>query len=416
MGNVVYNRYKAAGHFILLLLLALLAACGESSDPLSPSGRATIQASAATEQAESPTTTAVSPDVEGSQENPAQQPAQPVPPGAIPAGDPHIRYTGRFDFNDPRGPRYDWPAVMIEAAFEGTSIAAFIDDEGGNSYDVNIDGQTSVLHTVPGQTRYVLAEGLRGGEHNVRLVKRTETFYGTPQFLGFELDANRELLSLPHAPERRIEFIGDSITAGYGVEGTSPTCIFSKETENAARTYAAQTAGYFDADYHVIAVSGLGVVRNYNSEGAMSAGTMLSYYGRTLANETEENWNFAEWQPDAVVINLGTNDFSTTPHPAGEVFLQGYTNLIFKVRERYPETHIFTIAGPIMVGPAEDTIRSVVAQMNEVLGDERVYYVPIENTLELTDVDYGCDWHPNEHGQAKIAEQLIPAMSVVLGW
>ena len=42
--------------------------------------------------------------------------------------------------------------------------------------------------------------------------------------------------------ERRIEFIGDSITAGYGVEGSSPTCVYSPETENAALTYAAQTA------------------------------------------------------------------------------------------------------------------------------------------------------------------------------
>jgi lysophospholipase L1-like esterase len=338
-----------------------------------------------------------------------------VPDGAIPANDPGIRYTGRFDFSDQLRPRFDWPAVMIEAVFEGTSIAVFLDD-GGNSYDVEIDEQTTVLHTQPGQMRYVLAEGLGDSDHTVRLTKRTETFYGTPQFLGFELDPGRELLSLPRARERRIEFIGDSITAGYGVEGSSPTCVFSKETENAARTYAAQTAEHFNAGYHIIAVSGLGAVRNYNADDSVSAGTMLSYYGRTLANENVEDWDFDEWQPDAVVINLGTNDFSTTPHPAGEVFLQGYTNLIFKVRNLYPQAHIFAIAGPIMAGPAEETIRSVVSQMNEVLGDERVHFVPIENTLEQSAVDYGCDWHPNESGHAKIAQQLIPAMAGVLGW
>ena len=69
-----------------------------------------------------------------------------------------------------------------------------------------------------------------------------------------------------------------------------------------------------------------------------------------------------------------------------------------------------------MVGPAEDTIRSVVSQMNEVLNDDRVHFVLIENTLELTAVDFGCDWHPNESGQAKIAAQLAPAMARVLGW
>ncbi len=389
-----------------LLLLALLVACGESTNPLAPAGQG--------ESTAAPAPTAI--------DSPPEQStaaATAVPPteagGFIAADDPLIRYTGRFDFSDPKKPRFDWPAVSIEAAFEGTSIAALLED-GRNSYDVTIDGQASVLRTKPGQTRYPLAQGLRDGEHTARLTKRTETFYGTPRFLGFELDEDRELARLSEERKRRIEFIGDSITAGYGVEGTSPTCVYSPETENAALTYAAQTAEQLDAAYHIAAISGVGVVRNYNSDGAMSAGTMLSYYGRTIANDEDEDWNFEGWQPDAVVINLGTNDYSTTPHPAGEVFLQGYTNLIFKVRERYPQAHIFAVAGPLMVGPAEDTIRSVVTQMNEVLDDDRVHFVPIENTLQLTAVDFGCDWHPNASGQAKIAAQLAPAMAQVLGW
>ena len=331
------------------------------------------------------------------------------------ADNPLIRYTGRFDFSDPARPRFDWPAVSLEVAFHGTGIAALLED-GLNAYNVSIDGGASfVLQTRPGQTRYPLAEGLADGRHTVRLVKRTETFYGTPTFLGFEV-AGGELLPLPEAPARRLEFIGDSITAGYGVEGASPTCVYSLDTENAELTYAAQTAAQLNAAYHVAAVSGLGVVRNYNSDNPLSAGTMLSYYGRTLANEEAEDWDFAAWVPDAVVINLGTNDFSTTPHPAGELFLNGYTNLIFKVRDLYPEAHIFAVGGPLMAGPAEDTIRSVVTQMTQVLGDARVHYVPIANTLELTAVDFGCDWHPNASGQAKIAAQLAPAIADVLGW
>ena len=335
--------------------------------------------------------------------------------GFIAPDDPLLRYTGRFDFSDARAPRFDWPAVTIEAAFEGSSLAVLLED-GKNSYDVTIDGQRSILRTQPGQTRYALAGGLDGGAHTLRLTKRTETFYGTPRFLGLELGEGGRLRPLPATNGRHIEFIGDSITAGYGVEGTSPTCVYSPETENAALTYAAQTAAQLEAAYSIAAISGVGVVRNYNSQSALSAGTMLTYYGRTLANEDAEDWPRDAWAPEAVVINLGTNDFSTTPHPAGEVFLQGYTNLIFKVRERYPGAHIFAVAGPMMVGPAEDTIRSVVTQMNEALGDERVHFVPIENTLALSAVDYGCDWHPNESGQAKIAAQLAPLMKGVLGW
>jgi len=393
--------------FLILPHLVLLSGCGDSSSPFTSDRQEAATAV--------PTPTEARPQVEQPTAEAADTSPTAAPAGLISADDPLIRYTGRLDFSDPKRPRFDWPAVTIEAAFEGSSIAALLED-GRNSYDVTIDGQTSVLRTQPGQTRYLLAEGLGKGRHTVRLVKRTETFYGTPRFLGFELGAGRELGALPPAKERRIEFVGDSITAGYGVEGDSPTCIYSPETENAALTYAAQTADLLDAAYTIAAVSGVGVVRNYNSDGAMSTGTMLTYYGRTVANDPQEDWDFGEWVPDAVVINLGTNDFSTTPHPEGELFLEGYTNLIFKVRQKYPRAHIFAVAGPLMVGPAENTIRSVVTQMNEALGDDRVHFVLIENTLELTAVDFGCDWHPNVSGQAKIAAQLAPAIAEVMGW
>ena len=389
----------------LLLLTMLLAGCGESSSPLALPARETAVA-----VSPSSTTIPIRPTL-----GPPDGETGAAAVGVIPASSPMIRYTGRFDFSDPARPRFDWPAVTIEAAFEGTSLAALVED-GRNSYDVTIDGQTSVLRTQPGQTRYVLATGLPDGRHTVRLTKRTETFYGTPRFLGFELDQGRGLLDLPDAPQRRIEFIGDSITAGYGVEGQSPTCIFSTETENAALTYAAQTAAQLNASYAVVAVSGLGVVRNYNAENNLSSGTMLTYYGRTVANDEAEDWDFGEWVPQAVVINVGTNDYSTSPHPESEVFLLGYTNLIFEVRERNPDAHIFAVSGPLMAGPAADNIRDVVTQMNEALRDERVHLVAIENTLESSGVDFGCDWHPNASGQRKIAAQLAPAIAGVLGW
>ena len=386
--------------FWLLLLIILLTACGKSSDPLLLIDSSPVPAN--TSRQPSPTRSEATEPVVQSQER-------------ISAADPRIRYTGRIDFSDPARPGFDWPAIRIEAVFEGTSLIVLLQD-GQNSYNVTIDGQEVVLHTRPGEDRYVVAEGLSDGRHTFRMIKRTETFFGTPVFLGFELDAGRDLASLPPAPERRIEFVGDSITAGYGSEGESPTCTFSAATENVELTYAAMTAKELGAGYTIIAVSGVGIVRNFNTADKMSPGTMLTYYDLTTTDQDSEEWDFNRWVPDAVVINLGTNDFSTVPHPAGEVFLQGYTELIVKIRNRYPDAHIFAMAGPIMVDPAEDTIRSVVTQMREILDDDRVHFVKIENNLELSAVDYGCDWHPNGSGHRKIAEQLIPRIREELDW
>ena len=363
---------------------------------------------AATDSSPAPTSTALT-------VQPAATAAIALSERRISAADQRIRYTGRIDFRDPARPEFDWPAVTIEAAFEGTSLVVLLED-GQNSYNVTIDGQESVVHTRPGENRIVLAEGLADGRHTLRMTKRTETFFGTPVFIGFEIDAGRNLISLPPALERRIEFIGDSITAGYGSEGNSPTCTFSKETENVELTYAAVTANELEAGYTIIAVSGVGIVRNYNTADKMSPGTMLTYYDLTTTDKDSLEWDFNRWVPDAVVINLGTNDFSTAPHPAGEVFLQGYTELIMKARSRYANAHIFAMAGPIMVDPAEDTIRSVVTQMREILNDDRVHFVKIENNLVLSGTDYGCDWHPNASGHRKIAEQLVPRIRQEMNW
>lgn len=334
--------------------------------------------------------------------------------GRIAPSDPHIRYTGRVDLSNPARAVFDWPGVTIEASFEGTSLAVLLED-GRNSYNVTLDGQSSVLQTRAGQRSYPLAQGLRDGTHHVRLTKRTESIVGSAAFLGFELDGGRGLVVPPPPAPRRIEFIGDSITTGYGVEGGSPTCTFSAATQNIGATYAAVTAQALDAEYAVVAFSGLGIVRNYNASDKFSDGTMYSYFQQTLAAKPESLWDFSRWTPDAVVINLGTNDFSTRPHPEGEVFLRGYTDLIGLVRNRYPTAHIFAIGGPVMMDPAEATIQSAVVQMEAVLGDGRVHYVPLSDTLIMPD-DYGCDWHPNAAGHQKMADQLIPALRAQLGW
>ncbi|MFN2137118.1 MAG: GDSL-type esterase/lipase family protein [Candidatus Promineifilaceae bacterium] len=328
--------------------------------------------------------------------------------------DERILYRGRYDFSDPQRPAFDWSGVSIAFSFEGSSIAIRLND-GRNYYNVWIDDQMRVLETAAGSHEYVLAEGLAPGEHEVVVLKRTEAYVGAAVFEGLEL-VGSDLGPRPERSGRLIEFIGDSITTGYGNEGTSPDCYFTPATQNAEQTYAAFTAAQFAADYDLIALSGLGVVRNLREEGEGSANTAINHIDRALGLNPAVMWPSTTRTPDAVVINLGTNDFSSTPFPESIDFVSAYVELLRAVRQRYPSAYLVAVSGPLMLEPGPQLIAKAVAQFREQSNDSRTTMAVIENNLEESAVDFGCDWHPNVNGHHKIADQLAPVLATLLGW
>ena len=330
------------------------------------------------------------------------------------ADDRRIRYNGRFDFQDPKAPAFDWSATGIEFNFTGTSLAILLQD-GRNSYNVIIDGRRQVLETEMGVEEYLVAENLGSGVHHFILSKRTEAYVGAAQFKGLKI-VGGELQEPPPAAGRLIEFIGDSITTGYGNEGESPDCWFTPATQNADKSYAAMTAQELDAAYTLIALSGLGVIRNLRAEDAVSAETAIDFINRALGLNPFVSWPADRLIPDAVVINLGTNDYSSVPFPDDEAFIAAYVELLDVVRTRYPEAHIFALAGPLMLGPAPRVIETAVERYRVSNNDDRLTFVNIENNLESSAVDFGCDYHPNVNGHSKIAAQLTPVLAERLEW
>src|SRR5690606_16934421 len=128
----------------------------------------------------------------------------------VAADDPNIRYNGRFDFADPKKPRFDWPGTGIQARFTGASVAVRISG-GENEFNVLIDGELKArLSMQNGKSEYVAAEGLAAGEHTLELVKRTEGFNGIAVFEGLRLADGGALLPPPARPSHKIQFFGDS--------------------------------------------------------------------------------------------------------------------------------------------------------------------------------------------------------------
>lgn len=336
--------------------------------------------------------------------------------GIIDADDPDIQYIGRFDFSDPKKVIFDWAGVYIIAKFEGTSCSIRLDDQK-NEYAVTIDDYAPKLLKTNGSNVYEVAADLQGSTpHTIMIQKRTEPLVGKGIFMGFILDEGKKLLPPPKRSNKRIEFIGNSMTSGYGVEGTNPDCHFSIETENACMSYAAITARALNAEYSLVSYSGKGVVRNYGDKNKNSINSMPALYDRTCYYDSTLKWNYNEWLPQAVVINLGTNDFSTQPYPDKKVFQNAYNKLVNRVRSLYPQVTIFCICGPMIEEPCLSEIKEIVEQQQMLEGRNKdIFFIEINRSI-MNDSDWGCDWHPNIKGSLKMANVVAPFIKLVMNW
>jgi lysophospholipase L1-like esterase len=320
-----------------------------------------------------------------------------------------VHYVGRYESVDENHVRFAWSGAGAVVRFEGTSAAVNL--QGGQEYTVVVDGEVQ-QKLVATNGMNALAAGLTAGTHTIELYRRTEAAQGVSEILGFDFGGGT--LHAPPLPTRRLEFIGDSITCGYGNEGADMNCPFSPQTENHYLTYAAITARTLGAELSTVAWSGKGVVCNYGDGGDSCTNPLPTYYDRALPDQANGAWDFSKFVADAVVINLGTNDFSTDSDPSQSDFETGYRALIERVRSKYPDAHILCTNGPMLSGNDLSNVRSYIQNVVTALRDDKVSAFTIE-PQDGSD-GYGCDWHPSLERHEAMAEVVTAALREKLGW
>jgi len=318
-----------------------------------------------------------------------------------PVGEPRVHFIGRHDDSDPEAVRYGWSGTGFLVRFEGTAVHATLDDAAG-FHTVVVDGTAQgVLETQPGERRYTLVSDLSPGEHVVALYRRTEGNFGLTTVRGVEVEGT---LLPPPTPTRRLEVVGDSITCGYGNEGADQYCPFTGDTENHYLTYAAIAARALGAELSAVAWSGKGVIYNYGDD---TFEPMPTLYDRTLPTEADPRWSGPS--ANVVLINLGTNDFSTDDDPPPEDFIAAYVDLLAAIRVRNPDAEILATVAPALDGSeGEASVSGIDAAIAEraAEGDTRIARVDISVPAE----GFGCDWHPSLPTHAAMAERLIPLL------
>ncbi len=215
----------------------------------------------------------------------------------------------------------------------------------------------------------------------------------------------------------RIEFIGDSITCGYGVEGKNELENFTTRTENAGKSYAGLVTDWMGLDSMLTCFSGHGIVSGYTDspEKRNAEELVPPYYERTGRNGfilpsgrilEEIPWDFSSWQPEKILINLGTNDLSwcADREPRKDLFRKQYKEFLKTVRKNNPGAMILCVLGYMGTGLNESMVKAVNEYRAEN-SDPRIHSMTLQEQ-DAARYGYGSNFHPNGKSQERLAEKI----------
>lgn len=255
----------------------------------------------------------------------------------------------------------------------------------------------------------------------VSVMKFSEAAFGYAGFKSLELDG--DLLSSPESPatasQLKLEFIGDSITCGYGIEGVWEKDTFTTQQERPDKAYAFLTAKALGAQVQLCSWSGIGLISNYvdpetimlpDTHWLMQANWPYTDKSLSLRLGIEpEVWDGAGYEPDIVVIHLGTNDISWV-RGMEERRLE-YTaqlrQLIEAVHRRSPRAKIcccLGIMGEQLNASVEEAVNLFKKDFPNVAAKAVLF------TQQLEEDGIAADWHPSAVTHKKAAELLAESL------
>jgi hypothetical protein len=331
---------------------------------------------------------------------------QPEGKSFISADNKNISYIGRFDFSDIKKPFFMYSGSTIRTVFKGTSVDLVMDDSHKNWFNVILDDSLFTIKTDREDNIYPLAKKLKNGKHTLEIIRRTEWHGGNSTFLGLYTD-NGKKTAKPEKKGRKIEFIGDSYTCGYGIEGKSHDEHFNYATENNYLTYGAISSRELNADYTAICLSG---IRMANKATDRQRFAMPDYYD-SVAMGSKAKWDYSKDQPQVVAIVLGANDLSRNFDST--IFVNSYLKFLSTIRKNYPATKILCIAGPSNGGDEWIKLQSCVgAVVNQFSKTDRSVFYFAFSSFQMN----GSDWHPNVEQHRGMADELIPEIKKIMNW
>ena len=311
-------------------------------------------------------------------------------------------------------------AVNFGFTFEGTecSLTASVPQWLDHNYlQYELDGvyqKRLRVFSKSGEPIVISATG--NGPHTVWIYKATEAQTGPVYIAGV---SGKSLKSLQRPAAALIEFIGNSITCGAAADPSEVPCGTGvyHDQHNAYLAYGPRVARALGANFLMSCVSGIGIYRNWNSDGP----TMPQVYEKTELQESgKEQWNFGSYKPGIVSIALGTNDFSRgdgkkTRQPFDSAkFVSTYVNFVQLVKTKYPSAKVALLSSPMVNGDARELLQNCLTAVKQNVDARNPSDKPVSVFFFKPMQASGCSGHPNVQEHAVLAEELLPFFKQLL--
>jgi hypothetical protein len=309
-------------------------------------------------------------------------------------------------------------AAHVGVSFTGKAceVDVLVPDEAGHNYvQYELDGVYGKKVRVAGRQTVVI-EASGAGVHRLWLYKAGEAMSG-PVLV--ERVRGEALKSLKRPAGPVIEFIGNSITCGAMSDTSVSPCGVGDYVDhhNAYYAYGPRAARALGVEYMLSSVSGIGIYRNWNSDGP----TMPQVYEKAGLDVSDgRSWDFGKVRPAVVCIALGTNDLS---HGDGKharlafdsaVFVGTYIRFVQLVKGKYPAARIALLSSAVVGGADGSLLQRCLRSVKQ--GVDALY----ASGKRVAVFDFapmraaGCGGHPSVEDHAELAQELVPFLKGLL--
>lgn len=242
--------------------------------------------------------------------------------------------------------------------------------------------------------------------HRVKVVKITEAAMSQAGLCDIRIEEGGILEEAPLPDERvKVEFIGDSITCGYGVLG-APDSEYDIREEDGECSYGAFMAREMDWNARYISASGYGMFVEYTGNPENNVPKLYPYINWFA--DREKKIQPGEFDPAFVIVNLGTNDSGFLGEKRmQEGFVSAYVSFLKLLKDLHPDAKVICVLGTLCTNGFAFVKEAVSEALSAGLEDIYALELPYHDVKK----DGMASGHPSVATHRKDAARILDFMT-----